>query len=138
MNKWLVVFCLIAGSVFAGPRYIYLWLNNDASANDKQVVKQKIKDSVLDQADIPDGAFANLPQWQLVANTNRVGRVLCLDRTKPNSPITPLSITKEQFDNWKAAHMENPNHLQSAAGDDDSVLRAAGLEPVPQPQETTP
>ena len=134
MKTRILILCLIAATAWAGPRYIYLWLNTAASVADRQAVKAKIKDAVLDAEEIPDGAFANLPQWQLVANTNVVGRVLCLDRTKPDSPIPPLTITWEQFNTWKTNHMDNPNHLQAAGGDDDSVLTANGLEPVPQPE----
>ena len=122
MKRWLIALLLIPSLAMAGPRYIYLWLNEDASANDKSAIKAKIKQVTNDPDVIQPGDWATLPRWYVLAATNKIGRVLCLDKEKPNSPIAALTITKEQFETWKDANMEHPAHLQCKVGDSLAAL----------------
>lgn len=119
---------------------IVLWLNCNANANDKWAIRDEIHRRFREPGAGHHVDLAALPVWRVAANPTVRGWVLSADETVLQRLGVNLSdVTTVQFDAWKAASLENPNHLQVRRGDDPStVLRAAGLEPEPEPEGFTP
>lgn len=119
--------------------FICLWLNNSASVNDKQAVKQGLNKlfNEPNQENFID--YAGLPQYRVIANTNIVGRFLVIDEKQiENLGVDLSNVTVAKMNTWKDNNMETPNHLQWAKGETwEQVVIDNGLEIVPQelPQE---
>jgi len=127
MKRGIGICCvlLIALSAFADGRYLFLWANETMSASDRQKTFQKIKSQFNDAKEVNP---ADLPRWRVIANTNIVGRVLCIDIAGKH-----FSFTKADADAWKEANLDEPNKLQWSTGEGPEALYDGGVEPVPGP-----
>lgn len=123
MKKMIIILCLLATTVLADGKYLFLWLEDSAPAQDKQAIRTKIYQRLKDNVEIDP---ADLPRWRLAANTNRTGRLLCIDITGKK-----LDLTKAEAEAWCQANLSQPNKLHWVTGDGPNVPYDNGLEPVP-------
>ena len=113
-------------------KYVIIILLTAATSGDKQAVKAKLKAMFNDNVDL------SLPELKgkerIIANPSKVYWRLVVDRKALQDAmhVDLSNVTKAKIDAWKAANMENPNHLQVATGNDwRQVLTDAGFEAVP-------
>lgn len=113
--------------------FVILWLNNAASTSDKQAVRAGLNQLFNEPKQDNYIAYANLPQYRLVANTNVIGRLLVINEAQlVNLKVDLGNVTVAKLNQWKDNKMDNPNHLRWARGEDwEQVVRDNGLEQLP-------
>lgn len=88
-------------------KYIIFWLNNAATAHDKTAIKNRLKIALADSALI---SLDSLPEYKNAVGTV-TGRLLVADLAQIKHRMAQ-TVTREQFETWKTANLNNPNHFQ--------------------------
>lgn len=114
--------------------FILLWLNNDASPATRNAVKTGTNQlfNEPNQSNYID--YAALPQYELISNTNIVGRLLVIDeRQLQNLNVNLSNVTVAKLNTWKDTHLApgERNYLRWDRGDNwQDVVAANGMRLV--------
>lgn len=118
----VLVFSLAATAVADG-KYLLFWCNNTITAPDKTKIKNKIQTRFSDATQI---SYSDLPEYRVISNPSKIGRVLCIDVTGKG-----FNVTKAEMETWRDANLSEPAKLQWATGaDPQQTLADVGLEAI--------
>lgn len=123
---------LLATTVYAGEKWVMLWLDSRATPPDVENVENKINALLPDPRPL---VLTNLTSiYELIANTNIRGTVISFDKDYlKHLGISTNNITKAKFDTWRnnPAKLSNPNFLKYRTGDNPiTIISNAGLRRV--------
>jgi len=121
----IIILFLSVTAFAAGTKYLLFWVNETMSQANMAKVRDKI---AVEFPAVTNIKIADLPRWRVVSNTNKVGRVLCVDMTRWSH-----KWTQAQAEAWCIENLgDDANKIRWVTDDNpQQALIDGGLERLP-------